>query len=261
MKRQSQLPLLNLIAAVFVVIVNALANIIPFNGQNTGAVSDGYPVLFTPAGYVFAIWGVIYVGLLAFGAHQYLTREEQNRRLQRPGLLFILSCVCNGAWLFFWHHERFGVTLLLMLMLLCSLILIYEQLEIGRRHISRRERWLVQIPFSIYLGWISVATIANVSVLLYAAGWGGWGIGPQAWTILMLVITAALGVLMSINKGDLVYNLVLAWSFVGIALKPSSPQLISGIALALSAVLILVWLILRYGLPDIRTLAQSDESS
>ena len=177
----------NVLAVVATIGINGLANALPLNGQTTGAISDRFRVYFVPAGYVFSIWGLIYLGLIAFAVFQALPSERSNRRLERGGYLFVLSCAANIVWLFLWHYEQFVLTMMAMVILLLSLIAIYLRLGIGRAQISKVERWLVDVPFSIYLGWVTVATIANATSVLDYVKWNGWGLAPTTWAVVMLV--------------------------------------------------------------------------
>jgi hypothetical protein len=208
--------------------VNALANALPINGQTTAEISDRFQVYFTPAGYVFAIWGLIYLGLAAFAVYQALPGQRRNPRLARSRGWLALSGVANIAWILLWHYERFPATIVAMLALLGLLILTYVGLGIGRAPVGRAERWLVQLPVSIYLGWISVATIANASVLLTDLGWSGWGISPQSWTLVMIAAALAIGWAMAIRRDDPAFSLVLAWAFAGIAIRNSGVAVVPG---------------------------------
>jgi hypothetical protein len=237
MKRRQ---ILNLIALIATVAVNGLANALPLNGQTTGDVADQIPTLFTPAGYVFGIWSVIYLGLLAFAIYQALPRQRDRSFLDRIGYWFVISCLFNSAWIFLWHYELFVPTLIAMVGLLISLIAIYLRLDIGRRPVPRAVKWLVHVPFSIYLGWISVATIANVSVALYTLGWGGWGIAPEAWTVLVLIVGAALGIAMILTRGEVAYPLVIAWAFIGVVVRRSDAPLIAITAGAATGLMLIV---------------------
>ncbi|MCJ7676734.1 MAG: tryptophan-rich sensory protein, partial [Anaerolineales bacterium] len=146
-------------------------------------------MFFVPAGCVFSIWGLIYVGLLAFAIFHSLPSQRQNTALRRIGYLPSLSGVANVAWLFFWHYNAFGWTLVAMLLLLASLLAIYLRLDIGRAPaVGSGERWAVRVPFSIYLGWVTVATLANATDVLYLTAWNGWGIAPEAWAVNLLVL-------------------------------------------------------------------------
>lgn len=232
----------NILAVIATLAVNALANIIKFNGQTTGGVSDKFQVYFVPAGYVFAIWGVIYMGLIAFAIFQVLPSQRDNPRLGRIGYLFALSCTANILWLFCWHYEQFPLTLILMLVLLLSLIVIYLRLEIGHVSVSGIEKWMLHLPFSIYLGWISVATIANVTDLLDYLHWTGWGISAVAWAVIMLLTGVIISALMSFLRGDVAYLLVIIWAFIGIAVKQAATPTVSNTAW-IASVLVVVLLI------------------
>ena len=188
MKRDTLRQVIAVIAVVATIVVNALANILPFNGQETGAISDRFAIYFVPAGYVFSIWGLIYLGLIAYAIFQALPAQRENPRLRSIGGLFLLSSVANIAWIFLWHYEVFAATLPVMLVLLGSLIAIYLRLGTGLTQVSRAETWMVRVPFSVYLGWITVATVANATQLLYFLGWNGGALGPEVWTVIMLAV-------------------------------------------------------------------------
>jgi hypothetical protein len=207
------------ISIIATVIMNGLANAWPLNGVTTGEVSDRFQVYFVPAGYVFSIWGLIYVGLALYAVYQALPAQRENPRLRATGYLFALSCLANITWLFLWHYGYFVLTLVAMISLLLLLIAIYLRLGIGRTAVPTAERWLVQLPFSIYLGWISVATIANVTSVLDYLNWNGWGIGPEIWTVIMLLAGVGLAFAMAFTRDDVTYGLVIIWAFAGIAVR------------------------------------------
>ena len=217
----------NLISVLAVIIVNSLANIVPFNNLTTGEISDRFDVYFVPAGYVFSIWGLIYLGLIGFGIYQALPSQRENARLRRVGYWFLLSCLANIGWLFSWHYEQFLLSMFIMLLLLLSLIVIYLRLDIGRTRVSKLETVLVNIPFSLYLGWITVATIANATSLLDYYGWSGWGISEQVWAVIMLAAAGFISALMSLTRADIVYSLVIIWAVIGIAVKHTDTPLVS----------------------------------
>ncbi|MEJ2013278.1 MAG: hypothetical protein P8X64_13765 [Anaerolineales bacterium] len=248
MNRNSLRQAVNIIAFIAVVVVNSLANILPLNGLNTGEISDRFQVFFVPAGYVFAIWGLIYLALGAFSIYQALPGQRDNSRLKRIGYLFAASSLANIVWLFLWHYEQFLWTLLAMFALLIILIAIYLRLRIGRESISLAQRWFVDTPFSIYLGWISVATIANVTQMLWYVGWGGWGIAPEIWAVVLLLIVAALSTAMAISRGDVPFLLVIIWAAAGIAVKQQATPSVAITAWAVAAyagVLVILALIVR----------------
>lgn len=236
MKRTALWPIINLLVFLITIVVNGLANSLPINGVTTGEVSDSFPVYFVPAGYVFAIWGLIYLGLLAFVIYQLLPGQRENRRLERIGAWFALGSLANAAWILFWHYRVFPVTLILMLILLVSLLVIYLRLNIGREQVSQVEKWAVDVPFSIYLGWITVATVANVTDVLYDLGWNGAPLSPQIWAVIMLAIATVLAVAMILTRRDIAYVLVIVWAFVGIAIKQAATPLVAWPAWALAGV-------------------------
>lgn len=230
----------NLVAVIATVVVNGLANALPINGQGTGEISDSFQVYFVPAGYVFSIWGLIYLALIGFAFFQALPGQRENPRLRRIGTLFAASSVANIAWIFLWHYERFELTLVAMVTILLTLIAIYLRLNIGRGTVPAAERWLVHIPFSIYLGWITVATVANVTSLLDYLNWGAWGIAPELWGVIMLIAAGAIASAVSFTRGDVAYMLVIVWAFAGIGVKQADTPLVAGAAWVMTAVMALV---------------------
>lgn len=209
----------NVLVFVVTVTVNGLANALPLNGQGTGEISDRFLIYFVPAAYVFSIWGVIYLALLAFTVYQALPAQRENPRLRAIGYWFAVGNLANTVWIFLWHYEVFSLTLVAMLTLLVSLIIIYLRLNIGLSRSRPIERWIVDLPFSIYLGWITVATIANTTQLLYYLNWGGWGIAPEVWAVIIIFTGVIIAGLMAWTRADIVYLLVLIWAYIGIAIK------------------------------------------
>ena len=209
-----------IVTTIYALVLNGAANAIPLGGHTTGAISDSFQVLFVPAGYVFAIWGVIYLGLLAYTIYHSLPAQRNNIHLRRTGWLVALSSLGNGTWILFWQYLYFPLSLLTMFFLLAVLVVIYLRLDIGHTQFSNLEKWVVSIPFSIYLGWITVATIANVTVVLspYTAFTVG-GISATAWTVILLVAGVVIAGLMAFTRSDIAYLLVLVWAFAGISVK------------------------------------------
>lgn len=247
MKGKRLIRWLVVIAIAATIIVNVLANSLPINGLNTGEISDRFDIFFVPAGYVFSIWFLIYVGLIAYAVYQILPDNQENSRLDRAAGWVLLASAANIAWVFCWHYLLFGWSLVAMTILLLSLIMVYTQLGIGRDEVSASEFWFVRVPFSIYLGWISVATIANVTQVLFVFDWGGWGISEEIWTAIMLAVATILGWIMALNRRDIPYLLVLIWAFTGIALKFPGTQLVAVSAWAASGLLAaaVVWTALQ----------------
>jgi hypothetical protein len=212
----------NLVTVLIALTVNVLASALPLNGQNTGEISDRFQVYFVPAGYVFAIWGIIYLGWIAFVIYQFLPSQKESPRLRRLGYIFAASNLFNAGWLFAWHYNLFDLSVLIMLVLLGLLIASYLRLDVNLLPVSTAERWSVDVPFSIYLGWISVATVANITSWLYSIEWNGLGISAPFWAVIMIAVASVLGVLMTVTRRDAAYVFVLTWSFAGIAVKQAS---------------------------------------
>lgn len=234
---------MNLAAFAAVLAVNSLANILQFNGQTTGGVSDSIPSLFTPAGYVFSIWGLIYLLLGAFCVYQIIPAQGNAAFIKQVGWWFVISSVFNISWLFVWHYNQFLLSEVMMIGLLVSLLVIYQRLNIGRSKVKLEEKLLVHVPFSTYLAWICIATIANTSVLLSVAGWNGFGIAPEIWTALMLVIGGALGVLMIFLRREVAFPLVVIWAFLGVVVRRADLPLVAVTAGVMAAVVLVALIV------------------
>jgi len=228
----------NVLSAILALAVNILASTLPLNGQNTGEISDRFLVYFVPAGYVFSIWGLIYIGWIAFVIYQSQPSQRGNLRMRRLGYLFALSNIANATWLFCWHYNLFGLSVLVMLLLLGLLIASYVRLGVNRMPVTRLERWSVDLPFSVYLGWITVATVANIADWLYWIGWNGFGISAPIWAVIMLVVACALGLAMALTRRDAGYLSVLVWAFAGIAVNQTATPLVAVSAWASAAVML-----------------------
>lgn len=226
--------LLVVLAIIATITVNALANILPIGGRQTGQISDSFPSFFTPAGYVFAIWGLIYLALLAYAVYQALPAQRDNPRLAATRGLFVLSCVFNVAWLLCWHYLLIVPSMGMMIGLLASLVLLYLRLGVGQFAVSAAESWLARVPFSIYLGWITVATVANAVTTLIELDWNGWGLSGQVWALLLVLVAASIGVVFALSRRDIPYNLVLLWAFAGIwVAHASEPIVVYGVVAGL----------------------------
>lgn len=197
--------------------INYLATALPINGRTPGEISDSFPSLVTPAGYVFAIWGLIYLGLIAFAIYQAAPSRADDPQLRAVGWLFVLSCFFNSAWIFLFHYGQYAATELVMLGLLGSLIAIYLRLGTGRSApADRAEALALRLPFSLYLGWITIATIANTTILLLDIGWGGWGLPPEFWAVLVLLAGAGINAAVAHRHRDPAYLGVFIWAYAGI---------------------------------------------
>lgn len=208
-----------IVTILVTLVVNGLANALPLNGYNTGQISDQFKVYFVPAGYVFSIWGLIYIALIAFAIFQALPAQRQNPRLRAAGWWIALGGLANSAWIFFWHYQQFPMTLVMMLILLGSLIVTYLRLEIGQTKVSKAETWMVQVGFSIYLGWITVATTANITDVLDYWKWDGFGIAPEIWMVVVLAAVLLITALVLFTRRDLPYTFVILWALAGISIK------------------------------------------
>ncbi len=213
------LQVLNVLGFLGTVIVNILANALPLNGKTTAELSDAYPNLFVPAGYVFAIWGVIYILLAVFCIYQFSSTHRDKAFHSKIGYWFVLASIANMSWIFFWHYELLPFSLGAMSLLLVSLLTIYIRVDIGRVQVDRKEKWSVHVPFSVYLGWITVATVANIVALLVAVNWDGLGIPASLWTQLILVVVLLLTILMLVTRKDFAYSAVIVWAVAGIYVK------------------------------------------
>ncbi len=244
---------LNILGFAGMLAANAAASLVPINNLTTGEVSDIYPNLFTPAGYVFSIWGLIYLLLLGFVIYQardlFSSQKLPMPFVERIGPCFFISCLLNAAWIFAWHHLKIGLSLVIMLALLATLIFIYLRLDADRENSPRA--W-VQLPFRLYLGWITIATIANVTAFLVAADWQGFGLRPDLWAVVMIVAAVAVTSAFIWRHRDWAVAAVSVWALAGIAVaRLSSGGVITGIGCAaiVACVFIIMQLLAVYTVP------------
>lgn len=225
------LKILSALLFVVMIYVNYLANALPINGLSTGAVSNAYPNLFAPAGLTFSIWGIIYL-LLAIVSVMFFF-ESNKEILQKISWFFIISSALNSLWIFAWHYEKFGLSVIIMLLLLTSLIIINQRL-------SAYPNSIFKAAFGIYLGWICIATIANVTVWLVSINWSGFGISQEIWTSVMI----AIGLIISISAVYKFNNPFVAasviWAFIGIAIKQYGNSNVIFIAAIVGTVVFLI---------------------
>ena len=214
------------------VTTNALANILPINGRGTGEVSNAYPSLFTPAGVTFSIWGLIYLLLGAHVLYQLgLFRDGpetpgEAALLNRVGALFAVSSLANTVWVFAWHYDHIGVSVVLILVILAGLAMIAVTLR--GADLTPRQRWFVGVPFSVYFGWSTVATVANITVFLVSVGWKGFGLPESVWAVTMVLVAMAIGTVTMLRNRDVAYGLVLIWAYLGILLRQTSADGLDG---------------------------------
>ena len=212
------LQFLNIFTLVLVLVMNVAATSLPLNGISTEEISDALPSYFTPAGYTFAIWGLIYTALIAFAIYQARPVERQRPFLYKIGFLFTASSIFNSAWIVSWHYGYYTLSVFIMLALLATLIPIYLRLNIGRRdpELSWQDKLFYQAPFSLYLGWITVATIANIASVVNYLGWNGFGIAEPTWAMIMIGAAVVVAALLLINRRNAAYAGVLVWALFGI---------------------------------------------
>jgi len=216
---------MNVLAFALTVVVNSLAGSTTIlGGKLTADISDANPTLVTPAGYVFSIWGIIYVLLGIFVVYQALRSQAEKDFHERIGWLFVLSSLLNIVWLFLWQYEYLSLSVVVMFMLLATLIAIYLRLGIGKSKVALGEKLAVHVPFSVYLGWITIATIADVSVTLVSVNWDGFGISQETWATLVIVVALLIALLVVATRKDVAYGLVIIWALLGIAVKQSGNQ-------------------------------------
>lgn len=208
----------SLVTYVAMVVVNFLANSLPINNRSTGEISNDYPNLFAPAGIAFSIWGLIYLLLAGYVVFQFVTKSEKTEGLfKKINPLFIATSVANSVWIFAWHYDVIGLSILIMATILFLLIKIADILR--KEQFTAWEKLFIWAPFSIYFGWITVAAIANITIFLVSIGWNGFGISDFIWTCAILLIGATIGILRMQKDKNTAYGLVLVWAYLGILLK------------------------------------------
>jgi hypothetical protein len=227
------LPFLNIGAYIITLIINGLANTTLIGGVNTAEISNRNPTLITPAGSVFAIWGVIYFLLAIFLIYQALPSQRGKPFQKQISGLFILTCVFNISWLFLWQNNLLSYSIILIVGFLLSLIAIYLRLNIGKSTAPLKEKLAVHLPFSVYLGWLTIATIANIAVALTAASWDGFGLAAETWAILVLAVALLITLLVIATRRDIAYSLVVIWALAGIAVNQTNGNVILTAEIAL----------------------------
>ena len=242
----------NITLFILTVIFNSIAGSTTLiGGRNTATISNNNPTLITPAGYVFSIWGVIYILLGAFVVYQALPKERSSDYQGKIGWLFVVSSLINIAWIFVWQFESLILSVVLIFALLLTLIAIYLRLNIGKSKVKNSERFAVHLPFSVYLGWITIASIADVAVTLTAYNWGGFGVSPEIWAIIVVAVALVITMLMLGIRKDIAYALVVIWALVGIGVNHSGNQTvvllteISSIIVGIAVLAVVVITLLR----------------
>ena len=220
---------------LLVLVMNYLAMALPLGDRGTGEVSDNFPVAVTPAGYVFSIWGVIYLALAGFVLYQAL---QGSTRLDRTRILFVLTCLLNPAWLLAWHNLLVPLSMAIMIGLLLVLLLLYREVRAARRP-GAAEFWLLQLPFSLYLGWISVATLATLAAMLYDLGPLRSRALDVGWAVLAVLLLTVVVLWVLRRLRDLPYALVAVWALIGIVVANAGEGLLLPILAGAAALLLL----------------------
>ncbi len=238
------LQFLNIFVLILVLVMNAAATTLPLNGVSTEEISDALPSYFTPAGYTFAIWGLIYAALIAFAIYQARPVERTRPFLGKIGWLFIINGIFNSAWIIAWHYGYYTVSVGIMLIILATLIAIYLRLNIGYPDaaVTWQDKLFYQAPFSLYLGWITVATIANIASVTNHLGWDGFGITEPTWAMIMIGVAVIVVVLLLINRRNLAYAGVLVWALFGIRASATEAGEATLALVAIAAAIIIIGL-------------------
>ena len=243
-----------LLTFIIMIAVNIAANTIPINGVTTGEVSSLYPNLFAPAAYTFAIWGLIYLLLAMYTLYQFINKDiKNNELLNKVGILFSISSVANALWVLAWHNLMIPLSMILMIVILVCLILISA--AINYSNLSTLERVFIRLPFSVYFGWITVATIANATTLLVSLGWESFGIAATIWTIIVLLVGMIIGTSVINKYTDFAYGLTLIWAYNGILVKHLSENGFNGqypLIIATVIVCIIIFIVTMFNLFVIR---------
>ena len=223
-KNNSFIKIAVVLTYLFMILLNGLANALPIGGVTTGEVSDKYFDLFAPASITFSIWGLIYLLLLGYTLYQlglFQADKGAGRAplFQQIGIYFSISSVANGLWILAWHYQVIWLSLLLMLVVLACLYMIAT--IIFREKLSFKEKGFIKVPFGIYFGWITVATIANIVTFLVSIGWTG--VASQFWTVILLLIALAIGINWLRKFRNFAYGLVLIWAYAGVLIKHIDP--------------------------------------
>lgn len=236
--------LLNLLGLVLVIAVNALANILPINGYNTGEISAFYPNYFVPAGFTFGIWGIIYLLLIGFVFCSLFAAfgrfdAQAKQAIISISPMFQITCLLNAGWIVVWHHLLLPASLVVMLVFLVLLVRICIKLKPFKLAMPAFHRIWIHHAFLVYLGWISVATIANTTALLVGYGWTGGFIPPHLWSIIMITVAVLLGIFMVGVKKEPAFGWVLSWALFGVYAGQKAANQAVGNAAAIGLCLIL----------------------
>ncbi len=213
--------LLNVVGLILVLTLNALANILPINGYNTGQISAFYPNYFVPAGFTFSIWSIIYIMLIGFvvcsiAATGKKMNEYAKQSIKMASPYFQLTCLLNSAWILLWHYLYLAASVAVMILFLVVLILLYLKIFQFKRQLTSFMKFWIHHTFVVYLAWICVATIANFTALFVGIGWQGSPLNATTWSVVMIIIALILGIFFVGKRKEPAYGYVLSWALIGI---------------------------------------------
>jgi len=240
MNRDILRQILAVVTFLTTVTVNSYANISVIGTMSVGEISDSFQNFFTPAGYVFSVWGVIYLSLLGFSIYQVLPSQREKPLMRRIGWLFILTNIFNGTWIFAWQFLLFPLSWVIIVGLLITLLLIYRQLDAERGRVGIAQKLFVHVPFSLYTAWVTVATIANTTILLQDLGFNGGPIAPQIWSAVIIVVGATIAGYVIYTRRDIAFTGVIVWAYAGIVNNYLSTEIVAYTAGAMAAAVVIV---------------------
>lgn len=244
------LQILNIIAFVFVIFINYLSITGVMNSKTIGSLSDSIRSLFTPAGYAFSIWGLIYLFLLGFIIYQgrsLFIKIDTDDFVEKIGFWFIISCIANSAWVFAWIYEYTGISCICIFLLLFSLLKIVLNNNMQLKAVKKSRFVFLSLPFVIYIGWVTVASVANVSSYLVKINWGGFGVSNEIWTIMMIIIATLINLFVLLKRKMYAFTLVGAWALIAIGVANNANyNTIALIAFSSATILIMATLFLKF---------------
>jgi hypothetical protein len=247
LSKKQYLQIGNIIAVIVTIAINLLANIVPFGGNTTGDLAENYPNLFVPAGYVFSIWFIIYVLIVIFAFYQakdlFKSEKEDLPFIEKISIFFIIGSLGNILWIFFWHYEVVIGAMISILILFISLLIIYVNLEIGISEAPRNEKLYVHLPISVYFGWLTVATVAQIVALLVDLGVPSLGLLAELLTVMVIVVVLLLALINLYTREDIAYNLVIVWASIGIFVKQLPSNLLVSITALIAALIVGIYII------------------
>ncbi|TXT65053.1 MAG: conserved membrane protein of unknown function [Promethearchaeota archaeon] len=247
LSKKQYLQIGNILAVIGTIVVNLLANVIPIGGNTTGDLAEDYPNLFVPAGYVFSIWFIIYVLIVIFAVYQakdlFKSEKEDLPFIEKISVFFIIGSLGNITWIFFWHYKVLIGALIAILILFLSLLIIYWNLEIGISDAPRNEKLYVHLPISVYFGWLTVATVAQIVALLVDLGVPSFGILADFLTVVVIIVVLLLALINLYTREDIAYNLVIVWASIGIFVKQLPSNLLISITALIAALIVGIFII------------------